>query len=170
MGSNRPELLWQATRLDCSVLIVHWDLPAANGRDAAGALDAAGWGAPNRVCATFAEGEKKWMLRGNSHLLRLQSSSPSGPPVTAGHPASSSLEDSILPPGQATSYLPSPKATRLHWARPCIRTIFWRDTQPPTQFLRISFLAQSATAPFGVIHFDTTLYKYDWHVLCQVIT
>jgi hypothetical protein len=41
---------------------------------------------------------------------------PPAAPVTAGHPASSSLETSILPPGPATRGLPSPKATRLRWA------------------------------------------------------
>jgi hypothetical protein len=50
--------------------------------------------------------------------------SPAAPPVTAGRPASSSLEASIFPPGPATRDLPSPKATLLRWARPCIRTVF----------------------------------------------
>ncbi len=43
---------------------------------------------------------------------------PQAAPVTTGHPASSSLEASILPPGPATRHLPSPKATRRRWARP----------------------------------------------------
>ena len=37
-------------------------------------------------------------------------------------------------------------------------------------FLRMSFLARSATAPFRIINFDTTLHKYDWHALCQAKT
>jgi len=50
---------WMAVRGSCI-----GDLPAANGRDASGALDAcSGWGAPNRVRATSAKSEKKWMPR-----------------------------------------------------------------------------------------------------------
>ena len=48
----------------------------------------------------------------SSHLLPPQSSSSSGSPVATGSPASSSLEASVLPPGPAARYLPSPKATR----------------------------------------------------------
>ena len=59
---------------------------------------------------------------GSSILLPRQSSSSSSFLVTTGRLASSSLEATILPTGPAARDLPSPKATRLRWARPCIRT------------------------------------------------
>ena len=57
MDSNRPDLLCQAMGLDYSARIVHWRPPC----ETRGALQgprtrAAGWGAPNRVCTTFADG------------------------------------------------------------------------------------------------------------------
>ena len=55
MDSNRPYLLWHAMGLDYSERIVHWRSPC----ETRGALHgprtrAAGWGAPNLVCTTFA--------------------------------------------------------------------------------------------------------------------
>ena len=57
MDSNRPDLLWHAMGLDYSARIVHWRPPCETRGTLQGPRTrAAGWGAPNRVFTTFANG------------------------------------------------------------------------------------------------------------------